>query len=418
MGTQDSQFQGAEILESMRTHVRWTLQRLSAPVSFSCSQCQRTTTDIVVAIKTTSSGRKLPHCTDCHRQKITKITGAHEPRTATEAVTPVLDSAASAEAQDPDQPVVIQQPDPGQPYDVVETESGLQWTFVIRQRHLDQGQCPLPAQAVRRMRTVKVVHLHDGRAFPTVLLASLSKKLPKEHLQGVRWPQAQVIAGTRVTATLDRSRLLLFLTPLERPVFIARRQFLYEYDPRIIARELPTTPMQDRVGTTPSLAVLVQETIRKLGYLDEEGHALLPMENLIGNVRSHHGSERYSSGAVRAAVNGLISSKRLTWRTGSCAADGILNYPARPGQRTIRLVCYTPFVLPNLKKEQRVVHLPSASSQHGVAGHLMRIDHLGKQASDAAQAAYTEAHRSAGLAGSHKLPKGHTYVRPHKRGGR
>jgi hypothetical protein len=115
-------------------------------------------------------------------------------------------------------------------------------------------------------------------------------------------------------------------------------------------------------------------------------------------------------------MHGLINRKRLTWQTGSCAADGVLHFPARPGERPVRLVCYTPFVLPKPMK-QRVVHLPSASSRHGVAGHLMKIEHLGKQASETAQAAYTEAHRSAGLAGAHKLPKGHTYVRPHKRGG-
>ncbi|MET9384576.1 hypothetical protein ABZY09_26795 [Streptomyces sp. NPDC002928] len=325
----------------------------------------------------------------------------------------------SAETPETGQVVVIRQPDPGQPYDVVATESGLQWTFVIRQRHLDHGQCPLPAQAVRRIRTAKVVHLHDGHGFPKVLLAPLGKKITKEHLRGIHWPQTQVVPGTRVTAELDRSRLRLFLTPLERPVFIAKNRLLYEYDPRIIARELPTNLTHSRGDTAPSLDLLVQETIRKLGYLDEEGHALLPMENLIRNVRSRSASERYASETVRASVNGLISRKRLTWETGSCATDGILNFPARPDERTIRLVCYTPFVLPRLKKEQtRVVQLPSASSQHEVAGHLMRIDHLGKQASDEARAAYTEAHRSAGLTGSHKLPKGHTYVRPHKRGGK
>lgn len=115
-------------------------------------------------------------------------------------------------------------------------------------------------------------------------------------------------------------------------------------------------------------------------------------------------------------MNGLINRKRLTWETGSCADDGVLHFPARPGERTVRLVCYTPFVLPKPKK-QRVVHLPSASSRHGVAGHLMKIEHLGKQASDTAQAAYAEAHRSVGLTGTHQLPKGHTYVKPHKRGG-
>ncbi len=259
------------------------------------------------------------------------------------------------------------------------------------------------------------MHLDHGRGFPTVLLDSLRKKVTKEHLRGIRWP-SELLPGTRVTANLDRSRLRLSLTLLERPVFIAKRRFSYTYDPRIIARELPTSLAHSPAGIAVSLDVLVQETIRKLGYLDEAGSALLPVENLIRGVRSRAISHQYSSDAIRASVNGLINRRRLTWETGSCAADGVLHFPARPGERTVRLVCYTPFVVPKPKK-QRIVHLPSASSRHGVAGHLMKIEHLGKQASAAALAAYAEAHRSAGLTGTHHLPKGHTYVKPHKRGG-
>ncbi|MET9759166.1 hypothetical protein ABZ016_08935 [Streptomyces sp. NPDC006372] len=389
---------------------------MSEPVSFSCSQCGRVTTDVVVAIKTTSAGRKHPHCADCHRQRVTNATGGREADSTTGAGAAPLDDIEEAKTSGLDQVVLVRQPDPGQPHDVVETTSELQWTFVIRRRHLDQGQCPLPAQAARRIRTAKVVHLHDGRAFPTVLLDSLRKKVTKEHLRGIRWPRAELMPGTRITAKLDRSRLRLFLTPLERPVFIAKTRFPYEYDPRIIARELPTSLTYSPAGVGASLDVLVQATIRKLGYLDAAGSALLPVENLIRGVRSRGASGQYSNDAIRASVNGLINRKRLTWRTGSCAADGVLHFPARPGERTVRLVCYTPFVLPK-PKNQRVVHLPSASSRHGVAGHLMKIEHLGKQASDTAQAAYAEAHRSADLTRTHKLPKGHTYVRPHERGG-
>ncbi|MEU1692529.1 hypothetical protein [Streptomyces hirsutus] len=166
---------------------------------------------------------------------------------------------------------------------------------------------------------------------------------------------------------------------------------------------------------------LVLQTIRKLGYLDEAGRVLLPMANLISNVRRQRGPQQpYSSETVRATANRLLKQQRLTWATGSCALDGILDYPARPGERKIRLVCYTPFVLPQRESkpgQQRVVHLPSGPSQHGVTGHLMKIEHLGKEANDTARSAYSDAHRKAGLAGSHTLPKGHTYVRPHQRGG-
>ncbi|GAA3498888.1 hypothetical protein GCM10019016_059910 [Streptomyces prasinosporus] len=51
-----------------------------------------------------------------------------------------------------------------------------------------------------------------------------------------------------------------------------------------------------------------------------------------------------------------------------------------------------------------------------MAGHLMRIGHLGKEASPEARAAYREDHRRAELAGPHELPRGFTYVREHERG--
>ncbi|MGW0952602.1 hypothetical protein [Streptomyces sp. NPDC002545] len=423
MNAQGSLLQGAKILESTPAHFGWTLLRLAAPFSFTCGQCHRTTVDDMVAVETADAGTTLVYCANCHRQRISAGASTPEPRAAASGAVPVPRKMASEDERHtgPDQAVVIQQPDPGKPHDVIVTESEVQWTFVIREHHLNDGVCPLPPQAVRRMRTVKVVHLHDGRAFPTVLLDAppRKKKDAKERLRGIRWPQTHIMTGTRVTAKLHQGQLSLFLSPLERPVMIARKRFLYDYDPRIIARELPASPTQNQAGSTTSLDGLVQETIRKLGYLDEEGRALLPMENLISNVRSHRGPQRYSSDAVRAAANRLLSRRRLTWETGSCAPEGILNFPARPGERRIRLVCNTPFLLPKRKNErQRVVHLPSASSHHGVAGHLMKIDHLGKQASDSARAAYAEAHRRAGLAGSRKLPKGHTYVRPHERGGK
>ncbi|MCX4514413.1 hypothetical protein OHA27_29650 [Streptomyces sp. NBC_01619] len=344
------------------------------------------------------------------------MASTHEPHAPAAGTASAPDGTEGAETSRLDQTVLIRQPDPGQLHDVVETASELQWTFVIRRHHMEHGQCPLPSQAARRIRTAKVVHLDHGRGFPTVLLDSLRKKVTKEHLRGIRWPRAELMPGTRITAKLAHSQLRLFLTPLERPVFIGEKRFSYAYDPQIIARELPTSLAHNPAGIGVSLDVLVQETIRKLGYLDEAGSALLPVENRIHGVRSRGMSHQYSSDAIRASVNGLIARKRLTWETGSCAADGVLQFPARPGERTVRLVCYTPFVLPKPKK-QRVVHLPSASSRHGVAGHLMKIEHLSKQASDTAQAAYAEAHRSASLTGTYQLPKGHTYVKPHKRGG-
>ncbi|MER7741713.1 hypothetical protein ABTX34_25885 [Streptomyces sp. NPDC096538] len=321
------------------------------------------------------------------------------------------------DSPDQDEVLLIGAFDPGEPHDVLVTGSGITWTFVLREHHLEHAVCPLPAEAAPHLRRATVVRLHDGRAWPTVLLDVRRKKAVEESVSGVRWSRAQVMPGTWITAELSKGQLELRVTPLARPVFIARRKFLHAYDPQVVVRELPVS---SKSALDAPLDRAVLETIRKLGYLDERGRALLPVANLIANVGRLHGHGRpVAVDAVRAALDRLVNSKHLTWQTGSRSVEGFLAFPARRGEKKIRLVCYQPFELPRGdQKPHRVVHLPGPSLRHGVSGHLMKIDHLGKEASEEARAAYAEAHRRAGLAGSHKLPKGHTYVRPHERGGR
>ncbi|GAA1426823.1 hypothetical protein GCM10009601_36770 [Streptomyces thermospinosisporus] len=97
---------------------------------------------------------------------------------------------------------------------------------------------------------------------------------------------------------------------------------------------------------------------------------------------------------------------------------GMLRYPARSGERPVALLCYTP-VLREANREDLRHAEPEVAygvAAHRVAGHLMRIGHLGKEASAEARAAYREDHQRAGLAGPHELPRGFTYVREHERG--
>ncbi|MBY8845834.1 hypothetical protein [Streptomyces sp. SP2-10] len=430
MTAQASVLQGAKIVGRAPARFGWALLRLATPLSFVCAQCHRRTVDTAVAVETGGTVDGQVFCSGCHERRSVEGPSLSEPRLA-EAPTSSAAAAEQAAAEQagaegvherapgPDEPLVIQQPDPGVPHDVTETDAGITWTFVLRERHLHQGLCPVPPQAVGHLRRATVVRLHDGRAFPTVLLDSRYKKVPRDDIRGVRWPRTQIMLGARISAELSQGHLDLRLTPLERPVLIARKRFLYAYDAQVVVRELPADPPRGKAGANP-LDSMVLDTIRKLGYLDEKGRALLPMANLVDNVHRAYGHGPSRSGdAVRAAVNRLLSSKRLTWQTGSRTTDGRLNFPARKGEKAVRLVCYQPFDLPRLQDAQRrVIHLPGASSLHTVSGHLMRIDHLGKQASEAAQGAYAEAHRQAGLAGSRRLPKGHTYVKPHRRGGK
>ncbi|WP_329303544.1 hypothetical protein OG410_39350 [Streptomyces sp. NBC_00659] len=205
----------------------------------------------------------------------------------------------------------------------------------------------------------------------------LHARLTKDqrHLRHVDWQRAGIMTGTRVTGRWSPGQnFKLVVTALEQPVALAGRRMLHEYDPRVVAQELAKgrNPKQD--VNLSELERLVRDTVRELGYLDERGRALLPMRNLINNIRASSRSSSWASDAIRSSVNDLIANGHLTWETGSHGADGTLDFPARPGQVQIRLVCYTPNLHPvPVETQHQVVTLPSTTSRHQVAGHLMHI---------------------------------------------
>ena len=198
-------------------------------------------------------------------------------------------------------------------------------------------------------------------------------------------------------------KLRFAYTPLDEPVVFGGTVVRYAYDPRVMTRDLAA--FDARVDRVEELVLI---TLRELGYLDETGRALLPQEALIWNTVERGRSERPSTGKIRRAIERLLSRRILTWAQGSFNRAGMLHYPARHGEKEVPLLCYAP-VLRVAEREdlQDVVADPAyGASAHRVAGHLMRIGHLGKEASAEAKRAYRDDHKRAGLAGPHELPRG------------
>ncbi|MEU6775992.1 hypothetical protein [Streptomyces sp. NPDC046759] len=186
----------------------------------------------------------------------------------------------------------------------------------------------------------------------------------------------------------------------------------HDYDPRAMTRDLAAVDARVSHG---EMAVLL--TLRELGLLDIHGNAVLPEEALVRNTMERF-PEGLSKVAIEVAIITLLSRGELTRRSGSVDELGYLRYPASSSGRLIDLLVWEPAPRLATREELRAddVRLGLTIKAHSVAGHLMRIGHLGKEATPEARDAYREDHLRAGLVGSHELPKGYTYVRAHERG--
>lgn len=421
------------VVGSRPARAGWTLLKLAAAAPFTCGTCGGRKVSRTVAVE--AAGGQTVHCNGCYGRRVARHEepGGDERSVAAPAQVPVPvpSAAATAPADEPGagQAILTGHTDPGEPADVRATDAEVQWAFALCERHLDERWCPLPPEAARRIagkqrktRTGRpagaggwapgTMAVRGGPGFPVSLVdgrLAVNRAGGTPRVTGVHWDRSDVTLGTRIQARLDRHQLRLFVTPLKPRIVVAGQVVTYAYDVRVLVRDLPTARVEPLGRANSPVDARVLETIRKLGYLDERGRALLPLDALTGHVRDVPPEK------VRKAVNLLVNGKRLTWETGSRAVAGdLLNFPAREGEQTIRLICYVPF--PELtpgEHTRRVTHLPGVGSRQEVAGHLMKIN---GQASEEARAAYAEAHRAAGLAGPRRIPKGHTYRRPHVRG--
>lgn len=401
------------------------LVRLGATASFTCSRCTQTKTARLVAVR----GNAL-FCNGCYGRTEAEQTRSGE--TGQPSMVSTSSPAAphaeppTSEAWDPSR-VVIEERGWGLPFSVVQSDQAVGWKLHVRAEHLLHSTCPIPSEmADRAPRTPLNVALVP---IDKLALVQGAKRVPildyqpgiklqldgdRPLLTGMSWHRF-VLPGTRVALRWDqraRTRLHLAYTRLRRPVVVAGTMVRYAYDPRIMTRDLAAVDV--RSDRSEELVLI---TLRELGYLDERGRALLPQPALLRNIIERAEPGEASTREIENAIWRLLARKLLTWEWGSLGVGSMLHYPARVGENPVELLCYTPTLR---EVEHENLRTPSGHGAdvgaHRVAGHLMRIGHLGKEASAEARAAYRYDHQRAGLAGPHELPRGYTYVREHERG--
>jgi hypothetical protein len=397
------------------------LVRLAAVASFTCARCTQTKTARLVAVRGDSLfcngcyGRLEASAGEPERQP----QGSTGQRLVSASASAVSDTERSTPETEDLARVVVEEPDGGYPHSVVNTGLTVEWKFHVRADHLLHGTCPVPAEMANRAAPQEPLDITflRGRYRIRVLDEQNGVRLRVDGdealLTGLTW-QPFVLPGTRVSVRWDTWKKLRFAyTPLDEPVVFGGTVVRYAYDPRIMTRDLAA--FDARVDRVEELVLI---TLRELGYLDEKGRALLPQEALIRNTVERGQSERPPTKKIRGAIERLLSRGVLTWDQGSLNRAGMLHYPARRGERQVPLLCYAPTLRAAEREDLRDADAGTAYSAtaHRVAGHLMRIGHLGKDASAEARAAYREDHKRAGLAGPHELPRGYTYVREHERG--
>lgn len=412
---------GKKIVKVHPPHGGMQLVRLESVASFTCSRCAGMKTARLAAV----CGDTLV-CNGCYgRIKASAVEGdrpsqesAGRPPTASASSTAAADTRpASLRTEDLAQ-VVVEELDSGLPHSVVNTGLTVEWKFHVRAEHLLHGTCPVPAEMADRAAPQEPLDLtfSRGRNRIGVLDQQKGVRLGAEGdvplLTGLTW-QPFVLPGTRVSVRWDMWRKVrLAYTPLDKPLVFGGTVVRYAYDPKIMTRELAA--FDARVDRVEELVLIA---LRELGYLDERGRALLPQEALLRNTVERAQSERPPAKKIHGAIERLISRRILTWEQGSVNRAGMLHYPARRGETPVPLLCYAPPLREAEREDLRNdVNAAYGTSAHRVAGHLMRIGHLGKEASPEAKAAYREDHKRAGLAGPHELPRGFTYVREHERG--
>ncbi|MGW2765702.1 hypothetical protein [Streptomyces sp. NPDC001275] len=413
---------GKEIVRVYPPRDGTQLVRLGAVASFTCSRCTQAKKARLVAVRDNAL-----LCNGCYgrveasvQERDRRSQGSTgQPPTASASLPTAAGTQSSAVRTEHLTQVVVEELDGGLPHSVVNTGLTVEWKFYVRAEHLLHGTCPVPPEMAARAAPQEPLDLTflRGRRRIGVLDEQKGIRLrvggDEPFLTGLTW-QPFVLPGTRVSVRWDTWRKLrLAYTPLDKPVVFGGTVVRYAYDPRIMTRELAA--FDARVDRVEELVLIA---LRELGYLDEKGRALLPKEALVRNTIERAQSERPAKNKIHGAIERLLSRRILTWEQGSINRAAVLHYPARRGETPVPLLCYAPTLRMAEREDLRNDDAGAGYgvNAHRVAGHLMRIGHLGKEASAEARAAYREDHKRAGLAGPHELPRGFTYVREHERG--
>ncbi|MFI9492136.1 hypothetical protein ACIG8K_11280 [Streptomyces halstedii] len=394
------------------------LYRVESATSFICSRCHERKTSKIIATNNNDADQLL--CNGCYGRLRSGVVSADE-AAAPQGAAPQR-RPADVRRDQPDGGNVArfkaEEPQGGAPYDINHTGKAVEWKMTVRAEHITGRILPVPEEMTRRL-PQRALHvrfwLGGARSRSLWPPHDVHPELQREPtaLVDFDWPRP-VLPGSRVSVRWDLwTNLRLLFAPLRKPRVVDGLFVRFDYDPRVMTRDV--APSHGRLDQVEEAVLL---TLRELGYLDEVGRAFLPDEDLVRDTGERSKPNPPPPGKVRAAIQRLVSAGDLVKDMGSLGSGGILRYPARNGESTVPLLCYVPAMRPARQEDFEAAVGVSARdvSMHRVAGHLMRIGHLDKEASAEAKAAYRRDHTLAGLAGTHDLPPGHTYVREHRRG--
>ncbi|MER7441273.1 hypothetical protein [Micromonospora avicenniae] len=295
----------------------------------------------------------------------------------------------------------------------------MSWRVALHRVHLDGKWCPLPDGRMRDDSPGRRIRLHlehearTGSSSPPVQRVALRRRDGRWELAGVQWP-ADLRPGTLVTVTMQRGKdyATASTTPLAQPTRIDGLEFTHRYDARVVTRE--NGPGADQYGRAPDLTDMswVLHTLRKLGYLSEDGGAILAEDALLQNCL-RLGLPPLRAKGIHRAVERLVADRTLHRVKGTIDPDDRPWYPPRQGGTQVSLLRYVPRVEAVAAPREATGEWHPHRQGHPVTGFLRRLP-AGAQASPEQEEAYLEDLRNARIVGR-GLPRGRTYVKPHYR---
>ncbi|SDW30921.1 hypothetical protein SAMN05421504_101220 [Amycolatopsis xylanica] len=319
----------------------------------------------------------------------------------------------------------------GAPTDLVVKDSEIAWTQPLRLKYLQEGSLPLPDGVAAAMRGVaprlRLMLSHDGAELETcqqVQNTTTELYAPAPRLSEIDWP-LEFFVGIVLTCSWTRGSSIVRATStlLEEPVTVDGELYEHRFDRSILTRE--AAPGEGKRGSAKegsstsmagalTLPERVLRAVRRLGLLDSDGRAVLTRTRL--GVAVHGESTEPGLGD---AIDELIRDGRLRADLAGVDELGLLRFPAEPGQREIEVLVYEPSVAvakarPSTTSSPRTVEARFLRSTK-VTGHVRRIGHLGRVASEEQKAAYRAEMERVGN-GARELPPGFTFVTSFTRG--
>jgi hypothetical protein len=305
-------------------------------------------------------------------------------------------------------------------------DSQISWRQALRLAHLDEGYLPLPGQVVQALRSagaparLRLLLGHPGGGLPAEQMQQEPGTEMAVHprLAGIDWP-LEFFPGIFVTCTWARGGSAVRVTSelLERPVVVDGQEIYHCYDPRILTAEGDPEPAPGRSEGSAALYAAAREVlaaVRRLGRLDDSGRAVLVRSRVADAVRQLRapGTDPLQPPAVDAAVTQLVAAGKLTEDVASVDIARRLHHPARPGERHIDLVVYTPHVEPGRTRQGVRATAPAVDPRMlrtiQVVAHLRKLP-PGQHARPSAPDEWYEVQKGFGMV-PRPLPAGHTLV--------